>query len=769
MAIPTPTELVRVLDARPGYIFSDQELARHFHLHHRADLYELADILEDLIDQGQILYLDGHKGGGFTSVLSAKEAEGVLDYVSARRAFAIVENVSPDIVLRPDRLLGALHGDKIRVRYMPAYGEDEKPEGQVLQVLERARTRFVGTLRASGRRLFLEPEMKRMWEEIHLEPGAEADAKPGDKIVVEVTQWAPDGGNLVGRVVERLGVAGTHKAEMLGILSEFGLPEAFPEEVEAEANQIKPGITKAEVAKRRDMRAITTFTIDPIDAKDFDDALSIRKLDNGRWEIGVHIADVTHYVREGTALEAEALRRATSVYLVDRVVPMLPERLSNELCSLRPHEDKLTFSAVFELDEDGRVHNPWYGRTVIHSDRRFSYEQVQEMLEGAEGDFKEEVLTLNRLAYKLREGRFSHGAVSFETPELRFVLDAEGKPVKVVPKVRKDAHKLIEDFMLLANKYVAEYVYALKADGLKTTGPKRSLAQVAALPNRPNPMVYRVHEPPDGEKIEQLRQFVSRFGHRLATESGNLQTALNKLSSDTESRPEGAVIAQFAVRSMMKARYTVDPLGHFGLGYKHYTHFTSPIRRYPDMLAHRCLAAYLQGKFPEATELLEKSCKHSSEMEKRAADAERASIKYKQVEFMMERIGQEFEGLVSGLTEWGLYVEIVDTACEGMVRLADIRDDHYVYDPERLTITGRRRGRRFQFGDRLRVRVKDANLLKRTLDLELADQAPATRHDRGRDFDRWDKAPKRPGSQDRAQARRQKNGGKSDRPPKKRR
>ena len=328
--------------------------------------------------------------------------------------------------------------------------------------------------------------------------------------------------------------------------------------------------------------------------------------------------------------------------------------------------------------------------------------------------------------------------------------------------------------MLLANKYVAEFVYALRPASLTSAGPKRTLAEAAALPaNRPNPMVYRVHEPPDGEKIEQLRQFVSRFGHRLATESGNLQSALNKLSADTEQRPEAAVIAQFAVRSMMKARYTVDPLGHFGLGYKHYTHFTSPIRRYPDMLAHRCLAAYLQGKFPEAKELLEKSCKHSSEMEKRASDAERASIKYKQVEFMMERIGQEFEGLVSGLTEWGLYVEIVDTACEGMVRLADIRDDHYVYDPDRLTITGRRRGRRFQFGDRLRVRIKDANLLKRTLDLELADQAPADRSsDRGRDRGRGpsaDGGPRRPGAQDRSQARRQKNGARSDKPPKKRR
>jgi len=724
MPKPTSQDVLALLDARPGYIYADRELARHYRLNHRSELYELADILESLIDEGKILYIEDHHGsGGFTSCKSGTIAEGTLDYVSQRRAFAIVEDVSPDIVLKPEELNGALHGDRIRVRYIPSYDKEQNPVGQVLEVLERSRTRFVGTLRAAGRKTFLEPEMKRMWDKILVDPDSLDDAKPGDKAVVEITQWDVDGSGLVGRLVERLGVAGTHKAEMLGILSEFGLPEAFPEEVEAEANKIKPGITKAEVAKRRDMRTITTFTIDPVDAKDFDDALSIRRLDNGRWEIGVHIADVTHYVRPGSVLEAEAVRRATSVYLVDRVVPMLPERLSNELCSLRPHEDKLTFSAVFELDdEDARIHNPWFGRTVIHSDRRFSYEQVQEIIEGAEGDFREEVLVLNRLAHLLRADRFAHGAVNFETPELRFVLDEAGKPIKVVPKIRKDAHKLIEDFMLLANKYVAEFVYNLKPAGKKG---KAGAEPVGEPKPSVNPMVYRVHEPPDPDKILQLAQFANRFGYRLATESGNLQSALNKLSEQTEDKPEGIVIAQYAVRSMMKARYTLEPLGHFGLGYRHYSHFTSPIRRYPDMMAHRCLAEYLAGSVPGEVELLAKACKHSTEMEKRAADAERASVKYKQVEFMMERIGEEFEGLVSGLTEWGLYVEITDTACEGMIRLADIRDDHYTYDPDRLTITGRRRGRRFQFGDKLRIRVKDANLLKRTLDLELADQGPA--------------------------------------------
>ena len=752
MPIPTPEELLKLLDSRPGYTFSDRELARQYRLSQRDDLYELADILEDLIDAQKILYVEGQHGGGFTSPNSSKMAEGTLDYVSSRRAFAIVEDVSPDIALRADQLKGALHGDKIRVRYMPAFGED-KPEGQVVEVLERARDRFVGTLRSNGRKLVLEPEMKRMWDQIAIEEGGEA-AQPGDKVVVEVTTWSDGRQGLSGKVVENLGKAGTHKAEMLGILSEFGLPEAFPEEVEAEAAKIKAGITKTEVAKRRDMRDVTTFTIDPVDAKDFDDALSIRKLESGRWEVGVHIADVTHYVKEGTALEAEAVRRATSVYLVDRVVPMLPEKLSNELCSLRPHEDKLTFAAVFELDGEGRVHNPWYGRTVIHSDRRFSYEEVQEIIEGAEGDYKEEIFVLNKLAHQLRAERFAHGAVSFETPELRFVLDAEGKPIKVVQKIRKDAHKLVEDFMLLANKYVAEFVYNLKPEQMGKGKKKADSETDAGTPRKSvNPMVYRVHEPPDSEKIAQLAQFVHRFGYRLATESGNLQSALNKLSEEAENKPEGVVIAQYAVRSMMKARYTLDPLGHFGLGYKHYTHFTSPIRRYPDMMSHRCLADYLAGQVPDHVDVLVKACKHSTEMEKRASDAERASVKYKQVEFMMDRIGDEFEGLVSGLTEWGLYVEIVDTACEGMVRLADIRDDHYVYDPDRLTITGRRRGRVFQFGDKLKIRVKDANLLKRTLDLELADQQPSEpRHGRR------DGGERRPGSQDRADARARKGG-----------
>jgi len=721
MPIPTPDHVLALLDTRPGFVFNDKELARHFQMHTRQDLYNFADVLEGMIAANSILYLEHGKAGvGFTSIKSAVTAEGVLDYVSQRKAFAIVEDVSPDIVLHLDSLKGALHGDTIMVRYLPTFAEDERPEGVVVQVLKRNRTKFVGTVRASGRRLLLEPEMKRIWESIAIDLDNSLPAKPGDKIVVEITQWGGDGQTLQGKIIEHLGVAGTHKAEMLGILSEFGLPEAFPDAVNEAANAITAGITQQEVARRRDMRTVSTFTIDPADAKDFDDALSIQRLENGDWEVGVHIADVTHYVQEGTLLEMEALQRGTSVYLVDRVVPMLPEHLSNGLCSLRPHEDKLTFSAVFVLDATtAQVKGSWFGRTVIHSDHRFSYEDAQEILEGNDGPFKDDILTLNKLAHLLREERFRHGSVSFETPELRFLLDADGKPLKVVQKVRKEAHMLIEDFMLLANKHVAQFVFNLKQPATKGKG---------ALAGKPvNPMVYRVHEPPDPDKITMLSRFVGRFGYKFDLDAGNLPAALNKLASQTLQKPEAVVIAQYAVRSMMKARYTLEPMGHFGLGFDHYSHFTSPIRRYPDMMTHRCLAQYLAGQWPSDTDLLAKACKHATDMEKRASDAERASIKYKQVEFMMSRIGESFSGLVSGLTEWGVYVELEENACEGMVRLADLRDDHYIYDPEKMMIYGRAHGRTFQFGDRLQIRVKDANLLRRTLDFELPDASGGKR------------------------------------------
>ncbi|MEO0332106.1 MAG: ribonuclease R, partial [Bacteroidota bacterium] len=502
------------------------------------------------------------------------------------------------------------------------------------------------------------------------------------------------------KVTRVLGKAGEHQAEMHSIIAEFGLPFDFPKSVEQEADKIRAGITKKEIAKRRDFRQVTTFTIDPVDAKDFDDALSIQKLDNGLWEIGVHIADVTHYLQLDTALEEEAQDRATSVYLVDRVIPMLPEKLSNELCSLRPEEEKLTFSAVFEMDNEGQIKREWFGRTVIYSDRRFAYEEAQERIDTQKGDFAEEIIQLNNLAKKIRNERFGQGAISFETTEVRFRLDEDGTPVEVIPKVRVDAHKLIEEFMLLANKKVAEFVYNYQNKKEKNT------------------FVYRVHDYPNVEKIADFAQFAQRFGYKLHTTDDKISNSINELMLAVEGKPEQDILQSIAIRTMAKAIYTTEAKGHFGLAFKHYSHFTSPIRRYPDVMTHRLLAHYLDGGKSLDAEPYEKLCEHSSEREKRAADAERASVKYKQVEYMTKREQQEFDGIVSGVTEWGVYVEMVQSKCEGMVRMADMNDDYYEFDAQNFRVIGRRRKRIIALGDKVKVKVIKTDLDRRTIDLE---------------------------------------------------
>jgi ribonuclease R len=498
-----------------------------------------------------------------------------------------------------------------------------------------------------------------------------------------------------------LGMAGENETEMHAILAEFGLPYEFPTQVIQAAQEIKEDINEAEIKKRRDMRGTLTFTIDPEDAKDFDDALSFKYLDNGNWEIGIHIADVSHYLLPGDILDKEAYRRATSVYLVDRCVPMLPERLSNELCSLRPNEDKLTFSAIFEMDATGKVHNEWFGRTIIHSDRRFSYEQAQEVIETQQGDVVKELTILNTLAKKMRAQRFKDGAISFETIEVKFKLDEKGKPLAVVPKVRKDAHKLIEEFMLLANKKVAEFVFNLKG-------------------KEKNTMVYRTHDAPNPEKLATLSNFAKRFGHTVVLDDENtIAKELNKLSDEVEGKPEQNVLQSLAIRTMSKAIYSIQPDMHFGLAFKHYSHFTSPIRRYPDVMAHRLLQHYLDGGKSADKEYYIEACEHSSAQEKLAAEAERSSIKFKQVEFMQSSIGEEFAGVVTGVTEFGMFVEIVATKCEGMVRLADLDDDFYEVDMENYRIVGKRNKRMITLGDSVQVIVKSTNLERRTIDLEL--------------------------------------------------
>ena len=634
---------------------------------------------------------------------------GTVALATPRFAFVVREDgEGDDIRVFTDQLRYALDGDLVRVRLRGI--RDGRVTGDVVEVLKRQRVEVVGRLQVQGSIGFVKPDNRKSYFDVMVPPNELHDARNGDKVLVRITEF-PDhegqGRNPVGTVVRNFGAAGENEAEINAIMAEFGLPFEFPAGVEEEAEAIPTTISKDEIAKRRDFRAITTFTIDPADAKDFDDALSLRPLENGHYEVGVHIADVTHYVRIGTELEREGKHRATSVYLVDRVIPMLPENLSNGLCSLRPNEDKLTFSAVFEIDEKGKVHESWFGKTVIHSDRRFSYEEAQERIETGEGDYAEEINLLNRLAKQLSAARFRKGAISFETQEVKFKLGPDGTPLGVYVKERKDAHKLIEEFMLQANKGVAEYVF-----NKRKTKPRLT-------------MVYRTHDAPDPDRLENFALFAQKFGHKLnLSNPKKVSTELNKLSEEVVGRPEQNVIQGLAIRSMSKAIYTTEPLGHFGLAFAHYSHFTSPIRRYPDMMAHRLLEHYLGGGKNVEAEPVEEECKHSSAREKLAANAERASIKYKQVEYIGKHVGEQFKGVVSGLTERGIYVEIEENKCEGMIRISDLPGDTFELDKENYRIVGRGSKRIIQFGDELQVVVTSANLLDRTIDMELVDNRP---------------------------------------------
>jgi len=626
--------------------------------------------------------------------------QGTVDHVNPRFAYIItgIEGQKDIYVKTPD-LHTALHGDKVEIEVFKKRN-GENPEGKVINILQRARTRFVGRVEVTKNYAFVIPDFKKIYQDFFIYTENINGAKTNDKVVIEVTTWHETGDkNPEAKVVEILGKTGENEAEIHSIMAEFDLPFRFPENVIAEANQISEGFTPEEIKRRRDYRDILTFTIDPEDAKDFDDALSFQKLDNGNYEVGIHIADVTHYVRPGTQLDADAYDRATSVYLVDRTVPMLPEKLSNELCSLRPHEDKFTFAAIFEMNEKGKVFKEWYGRTIIHSDHRFTYEGAQEVIESRKGQFAEELRILNTIALALRKERFGKGAVNFETTEVKFKLDAKGKPLAVIPKIRKDAHKLIEEFMLLANKGVATFVFNIKKGGDKNT------------------FVYRTHDYPDPDKVADFAKFAKQFGHKLQVEEKSISRSLNALMDDIEGKPEQNVLQSLAVRAMAKAKYTTDAKGHFGLAFLHYSHFTSPIRRYPDMMVHRMLQHYLDGGKPFNKKEYEEKSIHSSEREKRAADAERASIKYKQVEFMSMAENKLYDGIISGVTDFGIFVEIIETKCEGMVRLADMKDDFYEYDEKAYRVIGRRRKKVYRLGDKVQVWIRKTDVDRRLIDL----------------------------------------------------
>ena len=667
-----------------------------------SDSASVETILEVLVEQTEKGLFIRPERGKFKLKEQKTFITGTVDMTASGSAFVIPDDeFEKDVFIAPRKLGNALDGDKVKV-YVFGKKSGKRNEGEIVEILQRAKTDFIGIAKISEKFAFVIPDDRKMLHDIFVPLADINGAKNGEKVMASITDWPEGAKNPIGKITYVLGNTGENNTEMNAILAQYGFPLSFPAEVENEANSIPDEIAKSELNNRKDFRNTTTFTIDPIDAKDFDDAISFKQLENGNYEIGVHIADVSHYVIPNSALDKEAYQRATSVYLVDRVIPMLPEHLSNGVCSLRPNEDKLCFSAVFEMDEKAHILHQWFGRTIIHSDRRFTYEEAQEIIENKTGDFAEEILKLNELAHILRVEKFKNGAISFESAEVKFKLDEFSRPIGVYVKERKDAHKLIEDFMLLANKKVAEHVAKMGKGKHQYT------------------FVYRTHDSPNTESLNSFATFASRFGYKINTRSDKeIARSLNHLMEDVEGKKEQNILTQLAIRSMAKAVYTTKKTSHYGLAFDYYTHFTSPIRRYPDIMVHRLLAQYLEGGKSANVEEYEKASEHSSAMEKKAADAERASVKYKQAEYLEDNVGKVYTGIISGVTEWGMYVEIIENKCEGMIRLRDITDDFYVLDEKNFCIIGQRKKHKYQLGDEVTIKVKKVDLTKRQIDFTL--------------------------------------------------
>ncbi|MFK7971269.1 MAG: ribonuclease R [Bacteroidia bacterium] len=682
--------------------FTVKQLTQELNLFNDVPNAKIRKVLDRMADSGSINYLEK---GRYTFAKDRKAGNGgtvtgTLQIVRAGFGFLLVEE-GEDIFINADNLDKALDGDTVTAKLIQSRSRrsGNRKTGTIIEIVHRARTEFVGTIEKVGRSWIMSSDDPRMRTDFFIPEEHINGAQVGDKVLVKMLEW--ERRSPTGEVTLVLGEAGLHNTEMHAILLQYDFYPSFPPEVEAESARIDDELPEAEIAKRKDFRGTTTLTIDPIDAKDFDDAISFKEIDGGLYEVGVHIADVSYYVRPGTQLDKEAFRRGTSVYLVDRTVPMLPEKLSNVVCSLRPNEDKFTYSAVFHMDIEGKVHKRWFGRTVIHSDYRFHYAEAEAVLQGeSEGPYKKELLVLNSIAHKLRKKRFKTGSVDFDTPEVKFELDEDGKPLRVVKKIRGDSNKLIEDFMLLANREVAAFI--------------DKMAQ-----NPPLPFVYRIHDTPNLEKLEGLSEFAKGFGYELNAADRNISAALNNLMHEVNGKPEQNVIEKVAIRSMAKAIYTTNNVGHFGLGFKDYTHFTSPIRRYPDLLVHRLVEQYLNKDFAGNPVVLEEQLKYSSNRERTAAEAERESIKYKQVEFLEDKIGVEFDGVISGVIESGIFVELEDNLCEGMVPTWTLEDDHYDFLDGKYALVGRDTGKKYQLGGKVKVRIKGTDIKRRTIDMEM--------------------------------------------------
>ncbi|MCB2219684.1 MAG: ribonuclease R [Bacteroidetes bacterium] len=686
--------------------FNFRQLAHALGVSDKASKELVKEILDDLSAANEIVEMNRGKyklnPASISPGINSNVITGRVDMKQTGKAYIITDELTDDVFIAANNTYHALNGDIVKVRLFPKRKE-RKIEGRIIEIIERKRKQFVGVIEHSGKYAFLIPDDVSIPIDIYIPGDSLKGAKNGEKAVARITDWPEHSKNPFGEVINVLGKPGEHEVEMQSILADVGFPVGFPKHVEAEADRIDVTITEEEIKGRKDFRNVFTCTVDPEDAKDFDDALSLRKLKNGNWEVGIHIADVSHYVKPGNAIDKEAFDRATSVYLVDRVIPMLPERLSNNVCSLRPHEDKLCYAAVFEMDENASVKKEWFGRTVINSDFRYNYDQVQAVIEGGNDPYQKEIMVLHDLASKLRKIRFEKGAIAFSSQEVKFRLDEDGKPIEAYIKEQKDSNRLIEDFMLLANRKVAEKV-----------GKKQGNRE-------PKTFVYRIHDVPNPEKLQTFAEFVGKLGYKLHVGSRkSISSSLNNLFEQIKGKGEENMIESIAVRTMAKAEYSIQNIGHYGLAFQYYTHFTSPIRRYPDLMVHRLLDLYLHGGQSVNPNEYEEKCKHSSEMERKALEAERASVKYKQAEFLLDKVGQEFNGLISGVSKWGIFVELDGNKCEGMISLRYLDDDFYYLDEDNYKVVGAQQGKEFQLGDPIRIRVKRIDLSKKQMDFELA-------------------------------------------------